>query len=89
MALYYFHLRDGHDILLDPDGRDVLDPGHLPAMVLRDARSVLSGDALEGRIMLDRRIDVQDERGAIVYTLHFADAIEMVFPKEPVVPPHE
>ena len=22
MALYYFHLRDGEDILLDPDGRN-------------------------------------------------------------------
>jgi hypothetical protein len=41
------------------------------------ARSLLSADALEGRLDLDMRIDVADEAGALVHSLPFADAIEI------------
>jgi hypothetical protein len=78
MARYFFHLRDGQDVLLDPDGIDLPDPVTIVAKALAAARSILSADALEGRLQLDLRIDVEDEGGSLVHRLAFADAIAIV-----------
>jgi hypothetical protein len=75
MATYYFHLRDGEDVLLDPDGRELPDITAVVARALAEARAIIAADAVEGAIRLDHRIDVQDHRGAIVHSLQFADAV--------------
>ena len=80
MALYFFHLRDGVDILLDPEGRQLDGPGAIADAALNDARSIIGHDAVQGRIMLNQHIDVEDESGNILHTLHFADAVEIVYP---------
>lgn len=77
MALYYFHLRDGKDVLLDPDGCQLDDMDAVKARALADARSIMSADILEGRLKLEMRIDVEDQAGRIVHRLPFADAIEI------------
>ncbi len=78
MSLYFFHLRDSIDIALDPEGRELSGPEAINASALRDARSIISGDAKQGRIMLNQRIEVEDEFRNILHTLHFADAVEIV-----------
>jgi len=78
MALYFFHLRDGQDILLDPEGVDLPDPAAIARNALAAARSILSTEVLEGRLPLDMRIDVEDEAGALVHRLPFADAIAIL-----------
>jgi hypothetical protein len=44
---------------------------------LRDARSLISDGAINGRIMLDQRIQVEDSAGAIVHNLEFCDAVKI------------
>lgn len=61
MARYYFHLRDGQDLLIDPEGREIIDGAQIPLLVLKDARSMMSQDILAGRLRLDQSIDVLDE----------------------------
>jgi hypothetical protein len=78
LPLYYFHLRDGHDVLLDPEGRELDGTDAILTQALRDARSIISDDALRGRIMLNQRIDVEDALRNVVLSLEFADAIEIV-----------
>ena len=78
MSLYFFHLRDSIDIALDPEGRELPGPEAIEALALLDARSIISADAMGGRIMLNQRIDVEDEFRNIVHTLHFVDAVEIV-----------
>ncbi|HEX8482508.1 MAG TPA: hypothetical protein VF650_11445 [Allosphingosinicella sp.] len=80
MSLYYFHLRDGVDILLDPEGRELANRGSIPEAALKEARSIIGHDAVSGRILLDQHIDVEDEFRNILHTLHFADAVEIVRP---------
>ena len=80
MSLYFFHLRDGVDILLDPEGREIGDPGAIPAIALKEARSIIGNDAARGRILLDQHIDVEDTSGNVLHTLHFVNAVEVVFP---------
>ncbi|HEX8400394.1 MAG TPA: hypothetical protein VF628_01680 [Allosphingosinicella sp.] len=78
MALFYFHLRDGTDILLDPEGRPLACLADVQKAALMEARSIISDDARTGRIMLDQRIDVEDEFRDLVHSLPFADAVEIV-----------
>lgn len=75
MALYFLHLRDGTDILLDPEGRDLDGPAAIAGAALVTARSMISHDALSGAIKLGYRIDVEDTSGKVVHSLEFRDAI--------------
>jgi hypothetical protein len=81
MSLYYFHLRDGTDVLLDEEGREMDETDGIAAAALIEARSIISADANLGYIKLDQRIDVEDERRHIVHSLEFADAVEIIPPK--------
>lgn len=78
MARFYFHLRDGRDVLLDPDGSELADMDAVRARALADARSIMSADILEGRLKLDMRVDVEDQAGRIVHRLPFVEAVEIV-----------
>lgn len=77
MTLYFFHLRDGADVLLDPEGCELPDLGAVAGRTLAAARSLLSADVLEGRMDLHLRIDVVDGAGAAVHSLDFADAVDI------------
>ena len=65
MAICFFHLRDGVDLLLDPDGRELSSLAAVVAAALLEARSIIGADARDGKIAPDQRIDVQDESGAV------------------------
>ena len=62
-------------MLLDPEGREIADPLRIPQLALRDARSILAQEALDGRIDLRCFIQVRDEGGAVVHELRFPDAL--------------
>ena len=79
MALYFFHLRDGVDRLLDPDGQDLPDLGAVRLAALKEARFLVSQEAIAGAIKLGQRIEVEDETGEVVHRLSFNDAV-VVFP---------
>ena len=78
MSLYYFHLRDGVDILLDPEGRQVDTPSGIAEAALREARAIISEDAKKGCIDLGVRIEVEDEFRNVVHSLSFGDAVMIV-----------
>ena len=77
MPLYYFHLRNGEDILLDEDGRELLSMREIEVAALQEARAIISHDALQGRIDLAYHIDVQDGSGEMLHSLRFGDAVEI------------
>ena len=81
MSLYFFHLRDGVDVLLDPEGRQLASADAVSGATLTEARSIISHEALSGQIKLDQHIDVEDEFRNIIHTLHFLDAVEIVRPQ--------
>jgi hypothetical protein len=78
MARYYFHLRDGVDVLIDEEGRQLESLDSVAQAALVEARSIISADAEAGHIRLDQRIDVEDEARTIVHTIEFADAVTIV-----------
>lgn len=75
MPLYFFHLRDGTDILLDPDGARLKGQKEVAKRALEAARSLISDDALKGHINLQCHIDVEDAAGNVVHCLAFNDAV--------------
>jgi hypothetical protein len=75
MRTYFFHLRDGEDILLDPDGRALPSMEALIAATLYEARDVIATDAKSGKIDLSQHLDIEDDQGEIVYRLSLKDAV--------------
>jgi hypothetical protein len=78
LALYFFHLRDGHDSLIDPDGREIAEAALIPNLALKEARAIIGHDATQGSIKLDQFIEVLDEPGALVHRLAFRDAVTII-----------
>ena len=76
MPLYFIHLRDGADEVLDPDGIDMMDEA-VPGVALLAARDCIAADVRSGLIDLGYRIDVEDIEGSRVYTLPFAKAVKI------------
>jgi hypothetical protein len=77
MALYFFHLSDGKKSLIDPDGRDVEDASLISKIALKEARAMISQDALGGHIDLKPYIEVRDDVGKLVHRLSFRDAVSI------------
>jgi hypothetical protein len=76
MPLYFMHLRDPSDEVLDPDGVRMSKEAVADAALLA-ARDCMANDLRSGWLDLKYRIDVQNENGGIVYTMQFADAVEI------------
>ena len=79
MRRYFLHLRDGTDEVLDPDGH-MLAGDAVAGAALLSARDCMAGDVQAGRLDLRYRIDVEDDGGAIVHSVGFADALEIIAP---------
>jgi hypothetical protein len=75
MSLYFFHLCDGGDILLDPEGREIADASLIADLALKEARAMISQDALGGRIVFHQFVEVRDESGELIHRLPFRDAV--------------
>lgn len=77
MARYFFHLVDGQETLIDPDGREVADESSLGDLAIRDARAIISHDALAGHVRLNQSIEVRDRKGRLILRLPFRDAVSI------------
>jgi hypothetical protein len=77
VALYFFHLRNGRDTLIDPDGQEVGDRATIAGVALKEARAMISQDALAGKISLGQVIEVRDKAGKLIHTLSFRDAVSV------------
>jgi hypothetical protein len=78
VARYYMQLRDGTEHLLDPEGIEYADIDELKKKVLIAVRGLMSEDIKGGVIDLRFRIDAEDRDGIIVYTLAFAEAVNII-----------
>ena len=78
MAQYFFHLRDGHDVVIDAEGQSIDQPSEVALYALKEARAMVSQDALGGKINLKQYIEVRDESGKLVHQLAFRDAVTII-----------
>ncbi len=80
MQKFFFHLVDSTDRLLDPEGC-LMPPEAIAGAALMQARDCIAGDVQIGLLDLHYRIEVHDEDGAVVHSLSFADALDIVPPR--------
>ena len=78
MARYFFHLRDGHDETLDPEGAEFGDMDAVREAVLAGARDLIAGDAQQGVIDLRFRLEAENEAGEVVHSLPFRQAVRII-----------
>ena len=78
MPLYYFHLKDGVDTLIDAEGVELDGVEAARTSALLQARDIISHDAIQGTINLAQRIDVFDHADTLVCSLKFEDAVEIL-----------
>jgi hypothetical protein len=74
---FYFHLYNDIDVP-DDEGVELADLEAARAHAVRCARVTFAQTAKdEGRVVLHHRIDIEDERGAVLDTVHFRDAVKV------------
>lgn len=78
MTLYFFHLFDGSDHLVDVEGQELPDLDAAKAFALLCARDTLSHGMRGGILDLRVRLDVADAAGAVVHTLPFEEAFKVI-----------
>jgi hypothetical protein len=89
MPRYFFDLHNEH-VVKDGEGRELPDLESVLYLTLHKVRELVKASIDEtGRIDLRHRIDVRDESGAVVYVMHFEDAVTIqrgpeVIDEEPV-----
>jgi hypothetical protein len=71
MPLYYFHIRTGDKLEIDPDGTELPDLDAAVAEALRVARELLDEAADLGR---EAVIEIADGAGQTILTVPFSDA---------------
>jgi hypothetical protein len=74
MSRYYLHLRDGSSELLDAEGAEFADMAALKTVVTASARELMCEGIRDGVLDLRLRIDAENDRGAVLYTLPFSQA---------------
>ena len=75
MPRYYFDLHNDVNAI-DDEGRELPDLEAVKADVLKEVRAMIKTSIDEtGRIDLRHHIDVRDENDAVVYVMHFEDAV--------------
>jgi hypothetical protein len=62
-------------LLIAPRGRETDRPDDVAALALIEARGIIGHEAAAGTIDLRQRIDVEDERGKVVHSISFEDAV--------------
>lgn len=83
MPHYFFNLTDETETIADTEGRLLSDLAAAKSIALLEARSMISSDALTGRISLLPIISILDEHGATLHTLAFAHAVEIITGERP------
>lgn len=76
MGRYYFHLYD--DIVaMDEEGVELSGPAAARERAVAEARQIACSEVLEGHLDLGHRIEVADEAGDTLFTVHFRDTVQV------------
>ena len=77
MPRYFFHLYDGDDVTEDLEGAELPDAEAARTEAARNARAIISQDALAGAVNMATRIEVEEEGRGRVATVRFAEAVRI------------
>jgi hypothetical protein len=78
MARYYFHIKDGADLIRDPEGSDLATAEDARSQALKSARELWADAIKSGRSLAADAVVIADEGGGLTF-VPMAEAI----PKRP------
>ena len=76
MPRYYFHVFDDLGTI-DLEGLELPDLDAARAAALQSARALMCETLKEGRISLRYRIDIENEVGELLSSVHFRDVVQI------------
>ena len=77
MPLYFFHIKEGGDVLYDEDGSDHPDLEAAREEAIEGIRQIISAAVLAGNpLRLERRMLVDDQAGHTLLKVMFRDAVD-------------
>jgi hypothetical protein len=76
MGRYYFHLYDDM-VVEDEEGVELSGPAAARERAVASAREMACAEVFEGHLNLRHRIEVVDEAGDTICTVHFRDTVEV------------
>ncbi|MGJ7043210.1 hypothetical protein J2Y63_006494 [Shinella sp. BE166] len=77
MPRFYFHIRDGDELEIDPQGTvfDTIEAAVIDARMA--AREILAEKLLNDEVIDGQRFEITDEKGELVETLPFQIALRL------------
>ena len=76
MPRYYFNLFNDEDTF-DREGMELSDEAAAHEQAVRAAKDMASQGVADGRLVLDNRIEVVDDRGDTIDTVYFRDVVQV------------
>ena len=77
MPRYHLHIRNGHGLTPDEEGRELADEAAARDEALKGIRSIAAEEVREGRLDLAGRIDVTDADGRLLFSIPFEEAVRV------------
>jgi hypothetical protein len=75
--VYFFHLTEGDEVILDPDGSMLADLAAAQKVALEGVRSLVAEAVINGEQDYRGSLNVEDEHGAKLFTVNFACPIHI------------
>ena len=76
MPRFYFHLFNDMTAM-DEEGTELPDESAANSQAIMNAREMAAQSVREGHLVLSHRIDVANQSGDTIATVHFRDAVEV------------
>ena len=67
MARYYFHIKDGADLIKDPEGSELLTADEARSQALKSARELWADAIKSGRDLGADAVVIADEQGSLTF----------------------
>jgi hypothetical protein len=67
MARYYFHIKDGADLIEDPEGTELLRADEARSQALKSARELWADAIKSGRDLCADAVVIADEQGSLTF----------------------
>lgn len=77
MPRFYLHLCNGNGFTEDDEGSEFADVAAARKAAIEGLRDVTAGEIARGDLNLGSFIEIEDESGTLLATVHFSDAVNV------------
>jgi hypothetical protein len=79
---YFLNVRTSGELIVDEEGYECVDLRAAIGEAVRGARGLMSFEVQDGVLRLDQAIEIHNENNVLVATVEFADALQILPPRQ-------